>query len=187
MTLGDMKKSALALIEEYDASNPLLTGDEDISAKLNSSVNRIMNELCRYKKMPKYVEMNVAEGDVIEFSDIESECGYEVFQIEKARGVQHTMKANGTVIKVLESGTLELDVFVYPERITDSTKDKVYEFEISSDLLEIMPYGIAADLLKNDISTSYGKVYSTRYEEMKRMIDPRYTLSQITVEGGYNI
>jgi hypothetical protein len=88
---------------------------------------------------------------------------------------------------VLESGTLELDVFVYPERITDSTKDKVYEFEISSDLLDIMPYGIAADLLKNDISTSYGKVYSTRYEEMKRMIDPRYTLSQITVEGGYNI
>ena len=101
--------------------------------------------------------------------------------------MNYVPKANGTILKILESGTAEIDVFVYPERITEKTKDKAYEFELSNDVLEIMPYGVAADLLKSDVSTEYGSVYATRYETMLQRLDPRYQTGSIYIEGGVTV
>lgn len=183
MNLKEMKLKVLGLIEEVSPSNPALTEDPDIAAKINDVINQIMFELARIKKIPKYVEMEVTAGEFVAFPDIESECGYEVFQVNLFGGVNHVPRASGTVFKILESGTAEIDVSVYPERITSTTKDN-YEFEVSADVLEIMPYGVAADLLKSDVSAEYGSVYATRYESMKQMLDPRYQMPSITIEGG---
>jgi hypothetical protein len=101
-------------------------------------------------------------------------------------GVRYVPKGNGTIFKILESGTAEIDVFIYPERITEKTKDS-YEFELTNDVLEIMPYGIAGDLLKSDISTEYGSIYSTRYESMLQTLDPRYHMASVYVDGGVDI
>jgi hypothetical protein len=84
---------------------------------------------------------------------------------------------------MLESGIAEVSCFVYPETITEKTKGS-YEFELSPDVLEIMPYGIAADLLKSDISAEYGAVYSTAYEQMLSRLDPRYQQNTIYIESG---
>jgi hypothetical protein len=183
MTLTEMDKKVLSLIEEINPDSEYLTDDPDIQAKIRYVTNQIMYELARIKKIPKYVEIDVTEGDKIDFATIESECGYEVYQIDLVCGVKCASKASGTVLKILESGTAEIDVFVYPERITDKTKGN-YEFELSADALEVMPYGIAADLLKSDVSAEYGTVYATRYESMKQMIDPRYNTGSIYIEGG---
>lgn len=187
MTLKDMKKKTLGMIEELNPDSEYLTDDPDIQAKINDVTNHVMFELARFKKIPKYVEIDVKKGDVLEFGDIESVCGYEIYQIDKVGGVRYIPKAEGTVLKFLEDGTAEIEVFVYPERITDTTKDKAYEFELSNDVLEIMPYGIAADLLKSDVSTNYGSVYSQRYEGMIQRLDSRYQMESISVEGGYTI
>ena len=157
MTLLEMKKKILGLIEELNPDSDVLTDDPDISTKINDVINQIMFELARNKKIPKYVEMAVNAGDLIEFADIEKACGYEIYQIALVQGVNHTPKANGTVFKIHESGTAEIDVYVYPERITEKTNNS-YEFELSPDVLEIMPYGVAADLLKSDVSAEYGSV-----------------------------
>lgn len=186
MTLKEMKMKVLALIEELSTNRTELTEDPDIALKINDVINQIMFELVRIKKIPKYVEMAVNNGDVIEFSDIEKECGYEVYQVALVGGVYNEPKANGTVYKIRESGTAEIDCFVYPERITSKTKDS-YEFEVTADVLEIMPYGVAADLLKSDVSAEYGAIYAQRYENMKQMLDPRYQLSSIYIEGGVSI
>ena len=187
MTLLEMKKKVLGLIEELNPDHELLTDDPDIATKINEVINQIMFELARIKRIPKYVEMAVSEGDTITFPDIESECGYEVYQLGTICGVSFIPKASGTVFKIVESGTAEIDVFVYPERITEKTKDKSYEFELTADVLEVMPYGVAADLLKSDVSAQYGKVYAERYEQMKQLIDPRYQQSMFYVEGGIRI
>jgi hypothetical protein len=184
MTLLEMKKKVLALIEELNPNSELLTDDPDISAKINEVINQVMFELVRMKKISKYVEMEVLEGDLVEFADIEKECGYEPYQIGVVSGVNYMPKANGTVLKILESGIAEIDVFVYPERITEKTKDKSYEFELSTDALEIMPYGVAGDLLKSDVSAEYGRVYTERYETMLSRLDPRYHMASIYIEGG---
>lgn len=186
MTLLEMKKKTLGLIEEVSPNNPNLTEDPDIATKFNDVANQVMFEMVRFKRIPKYVEMEVHKGDIIEFADIEAECGYEVFQLNLVGGVKHEIKAGGTVIKILEDGTAEIDLFIYPERITEKTKDS-YEFELTPDVLEIMPYGIAADLLKSDISTEYGSIYAARYESMLQRLDPRLMMTSIYIEGGVEI
>ena len=183
MTLNEMDKKVLALIEELNPKSEYLTDDPDIAAKKNYVTNQIMFELCRLKKIGKYVEFAVNEGDLITFDDLAQEVGNEIFQLNLVSGVNYAMKANGTVIKVLESGTIEVDCFVYPETITEDTKGS-YEFELSQDVLEIMPYGIAADLLKSDISTEYGAIYANRYETMLQRLDPRNAMTSIYIEGG---
>jgi hypothetical protein len=187
MNLFEMQKKYLSLIEEVNPNSEHLTDDPDIAAKQIEVVNQIMFEMARHKKIPKYVEIEVTEGQKVDFDDIGAECGYEVYQINTVCGVDYVPKADGTVLKILGNGTIEIDCFVYPERITEKTNAKAYEFELSPDVLEIMPYGIAADLLKSDVSAEYGSVYATRYETMKQRLDPRYNMGTFTIDGGISV
>jgi hypothetical protein len=186
MNYLEMKKKVLALIEELNPDSEMLTDDPDIEAKYEYVLTQIMFEMARIKKIPDYVEMAVEEGALIRFEDIKDESDYDVYQIDNIRGVAHERRAQGTVIKVLESGTAEIEYFRYPTRITDKNRAK-YTFELSEDALEVMPYGIAGDLLKSDVSADYGRIYSERYEQMKQLLDPRYQMPSITIEGGYDI
>lgn len=186
MTLEQMKNKVLRLIEEASPENTNLTDDPDIAMKINDVINQILYELARFKKIPKYIEIEVTKGEIIDFDRLEKECGSEIYQVATVSGISFQYKADGTVIKVLEDGTAEIECYIYPERIDDKTK-KNYEFELSPDALEIMPYGVAADLLKSDVSTNYGEVYAKRYEEMKSRLDSRYSMPSITFEGGINI
>ena len=187
MTLEEMTSKVLVLIEEAKPGTTYDTEDPDIKAKFNDVANQVMFELARMKKIPQYVEMPVTAGQLLRFADIEEACGHEVYQLGLVAGIDYESKANGTVLKILEDGTAEIDVFVYPERITAQTKPKAYEFELSPDCLEVMPYGIAADLLKSDISTEYGSIYAARYESMLQRLDPRYQTGSIYIEGGLMI
>ena len=77
-------------------------------------------------------------------------------------------------------------IYKYPKQLTFETVGDDFKFELSTDVLEIMPYGVAGDLLKSDISASYGQVYSNRYEQLKQQLDPRYHTGSIYIEDdGY--
>jgi hypothetical protein len=187
MTLLELKKKVLGLIEELNPDSELLTDDPDIATKINEVINQVMFEMVRFKKIPKYVEMDVSAGDLLTFEDIAKEVGYEVYQLGTIGGVRYQSKASGTVLKFMENGTAEIECFIFPDRIEANTRDKAYEFELSADVLELMPYGIAADLLKSDVSAEYGRVYAERYEALKQLLDPRYQMTAISIEGGYRI
>lgn len=187
MTLLEMKRKVLSLIEELNDKSDYLTDDPDIRAKINSVINQVLFELARMKKIPKFVEFKVKENELINYDRLEKESTYQVYQINLVEGVDYEFKAQGTVVKALESGIMGVDFFAYPERITEKTNDKAYEFELSDDALEIMPYGVAADLLKSDISANYGNEYAVRYENMKNELDPRYNMLSVNVEGGVDI
>lgn len=187
MTLKELKQKVLVLIEEYtpDEESKRLTADDDIENKMNDVINQIMYEICRMRKLPKYIEMEVTAGELIDFERLESECGYAIYQIKLVSGVDYESKADGTILKILESGTAEIDVFVYPEAITSKTKDN-YEFELTPDALEIMPYGIAADLLATDVSSNYQE-FRQRYEMMISRLDPRNQMPTISIVGGIHV
>lgn len=186
MTLEEFTKKTLGLIEELNPDHEMLTDDPDIATKFKDVTNQVMFELARMKKLPDYVEIPVERGQMVRFSDIATESGHEVYQLGVVKGIDHELKASGTIIKALEDGTAEIDYFRYPTPITaDTTGD--YEFELSADALEIMPYGVAADVLKSDVSTGYGEVYAQRYETMLQRLDPRYAMDSIYIEGGIYI
>lgn len=186
-TLYEIKKKTLVLIEEANPESEYLTDDPDIAAKFNDVANMVMFELARIKEIPRYVEVEVKEGDIINFEMLEKVCGSEVYQISLVSGVKCKQRAKGTVYKVLEDGIAEIDLFIYPEKITEKTNAKGYEFELSPDVIEIMPYGIAGDLLKSDVSAEYGTIYSKEYIAKLERLDPRYSMPSICIEGGVDI
>lgn len=186
MTLGDMKQEVLTLIEEYNpeiAKN--FTDDDDLGNKMNGSINRAMFELCRLKKIPKYVEMEVTAGKTLSFSDIAKKCGYEIYQVKLITGVRYEERADGTIFKILEDGTAEIDVFVYPDAIAQKTNN-AYEFELTQDVLEIMPYAVASDILSTDVSSNY-REFKQRYETMLSRLDTRNKMPTLQIVGGYKI
>lgn len=184
MTLGEIKKKTYALIEELNENAPELTDDPDYSAKMNYVVNQIQNELARIKKIPAYkeIEVDIEEKEMYEFKDIDSL----VYQLSTIRGIDYEFKANGTLVKCLENGLMEVEYFKYPTQIDNKTTDDI-ELDLSIDVLEIMPYGIAADLLKSDVSNAYGNVYSQRYNQLKQELDIRYNTGTIEFVGGVDI
>ena len=184
MKLLEMKKKVLQLIEEINTDETKITDDPDIEAKLNSVINQVQDELSRMKKIPDYKELVVKENELIKFEDITTD--YEIYQLDVVRGIKYELKAQGTIIKCLEDGTAEIEYFRYPTEINDKTNDS-YEFELSSDVLEIMPYGVAADLLKSDVSNNYGQIYAQRYETMVQRLDPRYNTGSVYIEGGFEV
>lgn len=180
MTLEEMKLKTYSLIEEYSEDSDTLTEDEDLSTKMNSVINQIQNELSRIKKIEEYTTVEGTEGTIIDFKDVAND----LYQLNIVRGLD--VDIIGQKIKFNESGTAEVYYYKYPTQINNDTEDD-FEFELSTDVLEIMPYGIAADLLKSDVSSNYGQIYADRYRELKNELDPRYALGSVYIEGSIDI
>ncbi len=177
MTLQEMKKKVLGLIEELNPSSPALTDDPDIATKLNDVINQIQNELARIKKIPAKKTLEVLNNDEVDLKDIDEK----IYQLNIVRGVENVVL--GDTILFNGHGTAKVYYYKYPTQITSETTNE-YEFELSQDLLEIMPYGVAGDLLKSDISANYGQIYSSRYEQLKQQFDPRYHTGSIYIDTG---
>lgn len=180
MTLEEMKQKVYSLIEEYSEDAEDLTEDTDLALKMNSVINQIQNELARMKKIEEYTTLDGSEGDVIDFSSVDSN----LYQLNIVRGVD--CEIIGQKIKFNEAGTAEVYYYRYPTQINADTDDS-QELDLSIDALEIAPYGIAADLLKSDVSSNYGQIYADRYREMKNELDPRYAMGSVYIEGSINI
>lgn len=186
MTLKDAKRKALTLIEEYNPDSEFLTDDPDIATKLCDVINQVMYELAGRKKIPKFISLPVLKNEVYSVKDLSDRVGATVYQIEAIHGVAYDSHADNTVFLFKEDGNALIDLFVYPKRITEETPDS-YELELSDDAAEIMPYGVAADLLKSDVSSSYGQVYAKRYNDMLQWLDPRNQLYSARITGGVKI
>jgi hypothetical protein len=180
MTLEEMKQKVYALIEEYNEDAENLTEDEDLATKMNGVINQIQNELARMKKIEEYTTLEGSEGSVIDFKDVDSN----LYQLNIVRGVD--CEIIGQKIKFNEDGVAEVYYYKYPTQINIDTDDS-QEFDLSIDVLEIMPYGVAADLLKSDVSSNYGQIYAQRYQELKNELDPRYAMGGIYIEGSIDI
>lgn len=180
MTLEEMKYKVYAMIEEYNEDNDNYTDDEDYATKMNSVVNQIQNELSRLKKLPEYKTMEVTEGQTINLDSIDNN----IYQLNVIKDVDYEMIGNTVLFK--EDGTARIYYYRYPKQINQDTPD-TYKFELSDDVLEIMPYGVAGDLLKSDVSNQYGQIYAQRYAELKSQLDPRYSLGSIYIDGGIDV
>ena len=179
-TLLDIKKKVLQLIEEIDTNNEKLTSDPDIEAKLNSVINQVQFELARMRKIPAYKEMKIEQKQVFDLNTLERFYQLRLLSFSGSYDVIENLVA------FAEEGTADFYYYVFPEVITDETPD-TYEFELPQDALEILPYGVASDILKSDASTNYGAIYTQRYETMLQRLDPRYSMASITIEGGIEI
>ena len=180
MTLEEMKIKTYSLIEEYNEDEDNLTEDNDLATKMNSVINQIQNEICRYKKINAFITKEVKKDDIMTLTDIDEN----IYQLNIIKDVDYEQL--GDTIIFNEDGTAKILYYKYPTQINNDTPDN-YKFELTNDALEIMSYGVAGDLLKSDVSSNYGQIYSKRYESMLQGLDPRNTMSSFFIDGGINV
>ena len=179
MTLEEMKIKVYSLIEEYNDEEDDLTEDPDLALKMNHVINQIQNELARFKKIPAVATREVTEGEELSLSRIDKD----IYQLNIIKGVDADVIGDTVIFN--EEGTARIFYYVYPEQINEDTEDD-FKFDLSTDVLEIMPYGVAGDLLKSDVSSQYGAVYTARYREMINELDPRYSMGSVYISEGIN-
>ena len=180
MTLKEFKEAVFSFIEEHDASEKSLTKDVDIADKINAVINNKMHEITRYKKITGKDTIEVTEGDEIELTDIDKNC----YQIRNITGVDYEQEDKFITFK--ETGTAVIYYNKYPKTITSETLDD-YKFEIDIEALETMKIGVAADLLKMDISNKYGQIWDNEYQRLLQTLDSRKTAGTITIGKGVDI
>ncbi len=202
MKLKEMKEKTYSLIEEYYPEEINLAEDTDVINKMNGVVNQIIMDLMTYRKIPATTDITVEENDskTINLNTAVSD----MFQLSKVKldvdprtGEEYEYENPfENIIELPEDYVGNVKVYYYrnptlctTEFVNDSARaayDDTYEFDLDPVLLEIMPYGIAADLLKMDMISNYGKYFYERYLEMKQKIDPRHSAGTVRIVGGYN-
>ena len=180
MTLEQMKNKVYSMIEEYDENAEDLTQDTDLATKMNGVINQVQNELARYKKLNASTTMSVAEGQELNVNDIAKD----IYQLNVIRDVDFDII--GDTIIFNEEGIAKIYYYRYPKQINSETED-TFKLDLPTDCLEIMPYGVAGDILKSDVSSQYGTIYSNRYKELLQTLDPRQGIQIATYSGGLDI
>lgn len=180
MTLKEMKQRTLALIEEINKDSKYLTDDIDIQEKINYVIDMKQHELARIKKIAAYDTINAKEGEEVNLYEEYPNF----YKLDKITDVRFDIFENIVIFE--EEGTAKVYYYKYPTKIDAKTTDD-YEFELSMDVLEIMPYGVAADLLKSDVSAQYGQVYERAYREALNLLDISANGGVFEFKGGLNV
>lgn len=180
MTLKEFKESVFSFIEEHDADEKALTKDVDIADKINSVINTKMFEMMRYKKITAKDTIEVEENQEMEITDIDKRC----YQIRKITGVDYEQEDKFLTFN--ETGTAVIYYNKYPKTITTDTTDD-YKFEIDEEALEIMKIGVAADILKTDVSNRFGQIWDAEYQRLLQTLDSRKTTGTVTIGKGVDV
>ena len=202
MKLKEMKEKTYSLIEEYYPDQVNLAEDSDVVNKMNGVVNQIIMDLMTYRKIPAVIDIPITEEDskTLNLSDaVEDMYLFSKIKLDIDPKTDEEYEYENpfeNIIELPEDYVGNVKVYYYRNPTLCVTQfdsdeeraayDDVYEFDLDPVLLEIMPYGIAADLLKMDMISNYGQYFYNRYMEMKQKIDPRHSAGTVRIVGGYN-
>lgn len=190
MTLGENKKIALALIEEYSPNSSNLTDDNDIATRLNLLYATNYQELAQTKKILKIKVLKDITGNKEEGYE-ELSLPSDMYQLKRVIALNELnveIEANYNIIgkKIYISKESDakyiLEYNAYPSIITEDTKDDFY-LEIDQDVQLILPYAVANDILKVDPSSDY-TAFLAEYKRKLEGLDTRREIASIVAEEG---
>lgn len=164
MTLLELKKQTMALIEELkgtiatpeEGAQSVVTDDPDILAKLNYVINQIQYELAQIKRIGAKTTFTYVDTYEFDLPD-------DFYQVDKINCDYYIYGSK--IVLDTEEATMDMYYYKYPTVIDNDTDDE-FELELTQDCLNAMPYGVASDILKSDVSVDY-TVYANRYSELK--------------------
>lgn len=201
MTAKEMKIKTFSLIEEYYPERTELADDQDVIYKINGVINSIMLDLMKYRKIPAKYSYTLNENNkTLALSSIP-----DFYQLNTIPNIEYDIVGNFEILFNTEDLELSKEITIYYykypslmdltfEATSTQTKEEVsaeydesFEIELDLDLQEIMPYGIASDLLKNDMISGYGRYFYERYTELKGLIDSRKTQGMAMISGGIDL
>lgn len=202
MTLKEMKIKVFSLIEEYYPELEGMAEDEDVLNKINGVVNSIQLDLMKYRKIPANTEIEITEDSdrIITISD-EIKDIYQlnkVILVPERDGIRkdfNMLDEDNIELNDDFVGTVKIFYYKYPKMVKltfeeDEDQDEYdenFKFDLDLVVQEVMPYGIARDLLRLDMISVYGTYFERTYNELKQQLDGRKTAGIITIYGGDDI
>lgn len=180
ITLGELRKKVYEIIEEYSPDTTAFTDDSDYQEKFNTCANVVQNELNKITDKVIKETMEVTEGEEIVLSE-----DLERFRLlKKITGVDFDIEDDYVTFK--ETGTAIIYYYQTKKQIKKDTNDN-FKLNFDDQTIDCMIYGIASDILRNDVSSNYGAYFTSRYNELKQQLDPRSSQGTFRIVGGINV
>lgn len=193
MTLGENKKIMLSLIEEYSPQNELLTDDADIQERINHIYNTAYHELAQLKKIKKVFEINktISKEDFYREYSLPADL-YQINNVlafdrvsNRPTTAEYYIVNDKIYINDTSDAIYKITYYAYPIPITEDTPDD-FELEIDADAQQLLPYAVASDILKTDVSADYS-AFEKIYMAKRDRLDTRSSMPTINMEIKYNV
>lgn len=174
MTLEEVIKKIVKLLEEYEKTDPNYTGDQDIETKIKESIDDIQVELSQIKKIPALLEVELTgENNIVDKPK-------DMYRIKRIRECKFEVLNNKIKFEDGYKGKVYVYYYKFPEVINQETDNK-HIMELERDAIACLVYGVASAILKADVSANYS-VYEYKYQEMKQMLSNNATDGLIRFE-----
>ena len=176
VTLGEGKRKVLMLLDEYSGGGEI-TVDEDIDAKMNDFFDLAQRDVSAWQPIVRRVGVTLdGTGSKALPEDVSR-----VIRIRK-NGIRvsgYEVIDGRLISNAGDKSTLSLDYIATPEKITPETPDD-YEFEVSEEAANCLPYFVAAQQLIADLVVDYGAFYNL-------YLQTRALLSRSTLLSGGSV
>lgn len=186
MTLGTSKKIALALIDEYSKTSDNLSEDEDILLKINLLFNTSYQYLSQIKKINATSTLDRTEkGNTLNYREYNLPTDFYQLKSVVIKDGETKEKLNVKTDFYIENNKIFVNdesdgeyvilYYKYPTEINEETEDS-FVLELDQDACNVLPYAVASDILKSDVSMDYS-IFEKKYQSMLEMLDNRKDLS----------
>ena len=170
MTLGDGKRRVLMLLDEY-SSGGAITRDKDIDNKMADFFDTAQKEMAGYKKIIRKTVITASPGDGnFTYHPLPLDFG-RTFRVWKNGKLTSSFPviAGELAVPTSETGEYIIEYFAMPQTITSDTPD-TYEFEVSDDAANCLPFYVAAQHLLPDLVVDYSAFWQI-YLNMRAALD----------------
>lgn len=155
MNLGDGKRKVLMLLDEFSSGGEI-TADVDISNKMNDFFDMAQKEMANYKKIIRKVDI---EFNGSEYADLPEDF-VDYFRIWKDGKLTDLYPViGGQMYAKGQKGTILVEYFAMPQTIDADTPD-TYEFEVTEDAANCLPFYVAAQQLITDLVVDYSALWN---------------------------
>lgn len=195
MTLGENKKIALGLIEEYSNINAKLTDDEDISTRLNLVYAPNYQELAQKKKILKTKVLKEISDEDVEEGYTEYTLPSNMYQMKNIIALdENNNKVNADYYQIgkkkiyinnKSNYQYVLEYYAYPTVIDEETDDD-FVLELDQDVLMVLPYAVASDILKTDPSADY-TAFLQEYQRKLNELNISLSTPKVVIKQNYRL
>ena len=190
MTVLDVKKQFLALIDEYAPENQVLTEDEDADMKFKTLLGLAYQFMANKKPIHKTREIDhtyVDEDGYAEYSLPRMKQLREIIVQDEnnniATGDYYFVGEKKIFINKRSKAKYTIGYIIEPQLINDEIDDD-FELEIAQDACSFLAYKVADDILKTDPSANYA-AFSNEYQRLLQDFDTRTKGIVVEIKEGF--
>ncbi len=166
MTLGEGKRKVYKLLDEYSSGGEV-TVDADIERKMADFFDIAQKDMANFKRIIRETTITLGTtsvhalpGDCAQVSRVWLNGELTNRYVRRAGGISFPQDATGSAI---------VEYFAIPATISHDADD-AYEFEVSEDAANCLPFFVAAQNLMPDLVVDYS-VFLQMYYNMRNALD----------------